>query len=219
MGVKVITPLWWAACAFQVAWSLVFAQEWIIAALALMIAILVSLLGILFRTNAVSCESVLEFWLLRAPFSLHTGWIIAASVLSVNVVADAAKASPAVLLALAVVSLAVVVALASLFTFAVPRPDGIIPLVAAWALFAISRELQDATLLLDPTKHNPLVWDRMVLDALETATSILSVACLAMMVVGVALNTYRSGIRTIFIRASESREEDSIVPQAVTPGV
>merc|ERR1711924_536657 len=145
--VHAIAPLWWLTCACQVAWSLVFAQDWVIAALVLMLGILASLIGILARVNSIICSSVLEFWLVRAPFSLHTGWIIAASVLSVNVVADAARASPAVLLAVAVVSLTVVVALASLFTLAVPRPDAIIPLVAAWALFAISRELQEATLL------------------------------------------------------------------------
>merc|ERR1712217_179187 len=192
--------------------TLVFAQEWITVALVFMLALLAGLLGLLSRANSVSCASILEFWLLRAPFSLHAGWVLVASILNVNVQQDYARAWPAVLLALAIVSLAVIFTVSSLCTFAVLQPDSIIPLVAAWALFAVSEELKEATLLLDPAKHNPVAWDRMVLDAVETAASILSLACLGLAVLGAALRIYRSGIGATCTRAPSSEEQQSTEP-------
>jgi hypothetical protein len=217
--VRTIAPFWWSACICQVVWSLLFAQEWLTASLVFMVAILGSLLGLLQRANSVDSESFAEFWLLRAPFSLHAGWIIAACAVSANVQADYAKASPAELLAVAVVSLAVVFAVASVSAIGAPRPDAIIPLVAAWALFAVSSELNAATRLLDPTKHNPVVWPRMVLEAVRTSASVLSLACLGLAAAGAATRVYRSGIVTSCARPPSGEEETSVVPPEATPSV
>merc|ERR1712217_104957 len=110
-------------------------------------------------------------------------------------------------------SLAGVFALASLFSLLVPKPDAIISLVVAWALLGVSSELREATRLLDPTKHNPVAWDRMVLDALETATSVLSLACLGLAVVGAALRVYRSANGATCLRAHVIKEEQSVATQ------
>lgn len=218
--VKAIAPFWWSICICQVTWSVVFARDWITAALVLMLAILASLLGLLWRAMSVDCESILEYWLLRAPFSLHAGWIIAASAVQINVQVDQAKASPAELLASAVVSAAVIFALASLSGLALPRPDAIIPLVAAWAFFAVSSELKEATRLLDPTKYNPVAWDRVVLDALEATTSVLSLMCLGLAVVGAGIRIYRSGIgAALRLRTSSMKDEQPTVHQEATLGV
>merc|ERR1711939_660993 len=87
------------------------------------------------------------------------------------------------------------------------------------ALFAVSSELREATLLLDPTKFNPLAWDRMVLDAVETAAIILSLACLSLAVVGAAIRLYGSGICVICARTPASKTEESVVPQETILGV
>jgi hypothetical protein len=217
--VRAIAPFWWSVCFCQVAWSVVFGQDWLTAALVFILAILGSLLGLLWRAHTIECESIWEFWLLRAPFSLHTGWIIAASILSANVLADYAMATPAVLLALAVVSLAVIFALTSLFAIAGPRSDAIIPLVAAWALFAVSSELRDPVKLLDPARHNPVAWDPTVLDAVRIAASVLSLACLALSAVAAALRAHHSGISGICVRTPGSTEEQSVAPQEATLAV
>merc|ERR1712232_1374032 len=87
-----VSPWWWALCIAQVAWTLAFAQEQIALALVFMFSILASLLGVSWNTDGLRM-SVKEYFLLRAPFSLQLGWIIAASVVNTNVQADAARAS------------------------------------------------------------------------------------------------------------------------------
>jgi len=217
--VGAIAPFWWSACFCQAAWSIVFAREWVTVAFLTMLAILVSLLGTLWRANSMHYDSSLEFWLLRAPFSVHTGWIIIASVLSANVEADYRRASPAWLLAVAILSLALVFAISSLFVLALPRPDAVIPLVAAWALFAVTSELREARRLLDPAKHNPVAWDRTVLDAVMTAASLLSLACLVLAGVGLAVRSWRIGAERVPPQAKCNQQTDQIVPYGATSGV
>jgi hypothetical protein len=187
-----IAPFWWAACLFQVTWSLVFAQEWITGALVMMLSILAALLCLLWYADSVQCTSLPEFWLLRAPFSLHAGWIIAASAVNASVQADYVRASAPDLLALAVMSLTAVFAVSIVFAVAVPRPDAIICIVAAWALRAVGSELVAAKYLLDPTKHNFIAWDPVVLDGVGTAATSLSVAILGLAVYAAAFRVWRS---------------------------
>jgi len=190
-----IAPFWWAACIFQIGWSLVFAQDSIVLALVLMLCILASLLGVLWRRDAIEVDSFAEYWLLRGPFSLHAGWIIAASAVNTNVLADYFRSPPAVLLGFAVVSFAVVFASATFFALAIPKPDGIICFVAFWALMGVSSELNSAEALFDEkTRHNFFAWDRIVLDGLGSAAQALSFASLALAVLAVTLRTRRGAM-------------------------
>jgi len=190
-----IAPFWWAACIFQIGWSLVFAQDLVALALVLMLCILASLLGVLWRRDAVEIDSFAEYWLLRAPFSLHAGWIIAASAVNTNVLADCLRSPPATLLGFAVVSFAVVFASATFFALAIPKPDGIICFVAFWALMGVSSELNNAEGLLDEKKrHNFFAWDRMVLDGLGSAAQVLSFGSLGLAVLAVTLRIRRGAM-------------------------
>ena len=101
--VDTVTPWWIFACCFQVAWTLFFAQDRILEALICMLGILLSLLTSILRTDFLPEISLKEYFLLRAPFSLHCGWIIAASVLNINVLADYNMSSQETLLMLAMV--------------------------------------------------------------------------------------------------------------------
>ena len=101
--VDTITPWWIFACCFQVGWTLFFAQEMIPGSLVCMLGILLSLLTGILRTDYLPEISVKEYFLLRAPFSLHCGWIIAASALNINVLADYNMSSSATLLMFAMV--------------------------------------------------------------------------------------------------------------------
>ncbi|CAJ1423559.1 unnamed protein product [Effrenium voratum] len=176
-----MTPFWLAACAFQCLWTVTFAQEQILLSCICMLGILLSLLaGIAWTDRRMFPAS--DFWLLRAPFSLHGGWIVAASAVNINVLGDRFQAEPDTQLALAIVSLGVVFALVSRFGTA-PRGDAIICLVAAWALAAIYAELGKAEHLKDPTRFNFYDWPDLDLRAVRLSALILSLSSLGLAVV------------------------------------
>ena len=149
MLVKTITPWWLSACLFQCAWTLFFAQEIMIGAMICMAGILISLMVGILRLGFLEEMSTSEYWLLRAPFSLHCGWIVAATSLNICVVADYYKGPPEVMLALAMVCFAGISAIVTVFTFASPKADPIIALVACWALLGMVSELTNAEKLRD----------------------------------------------------------------------
>eukprot|EP00418_Pyrodinium_bahamense_P009714 CAMPEP_0179127344 /NCGR_PEP_ID=MMETSP0796-20121207/60323_1 /TAXON_ID=73915 /ORGANISM="Pyrodinium bahamense, Strain pbaha01" /LENGTH=403 /DNA_ID=CAMNT_0020826135 /DNA_START=32 /DNA_END=1245 /DNA_ORIENTATION=- len=154
-----------------------FAQEVIPLSLVCMLGILVSLLGVAGSTDGLKMTWV-EYGLLRAPFSLHLGWIIAASAVNANVQADAASASPETLLGVAVTSYAVVCIIATVFAAAMRSPDPIVCLVAAWAFNGIRAELGKPQNLNSPRRFNPHTWDRALLGGLRSAA--LGVTILAL---------------------------------------
>jgi hypothetical protein len=172
-----VSPWWWSLCLVQCAWTLAFAQEQITVSLVFMLSILGSLLGISWKTNTLTM-TVKEYFLLRAPFSLQLGWIIAASVVNINVQADAAEASQQWLLALAVLSNAAVLAIVALFTFAVKTPDPIVGFVAAWAFLGIYTELNNPTKLNDPARFNASTWDVVIIGGLRSAALCVSLISL-----------------------------------------
>lgn len=186
--VQAVTPWWVAACLFQVLWTICFAQEVIPLSLACMLAILLSLLGLAWSTDGLPMTCA-EYAYLRAPFSLHLGWIIAATAVNANVQADAAMASPEALGGLAVTSLGVVCVLAAIVTVAARTPDPIVCLVAAWAFNGIRAELADPVNLDDPGRHNPYMWDRVTLGMLESAARMLSTLAFAGSAVALLLRT------------------------------
>lgn len=176
--VDALTPWWWSACCFQVVWTFFFSQEAIVPALVCMLGILASLLGGVLRADTLAEISVKDFWLLRAPFSLHSGWIIAASALNASVLVDYYKASADVMLAVAIAAVGFIAAAVALFTIAAPRGDPIICLVAAWAFGGISAELREAKFLKDPARFNPYDWPEVVLNGLRLAAFLMSMVSL-----------------------------------------
>lgn len=167
---------WWALCSCQVAWTLAFAQDQVSLSLVFMLSILASLLGLSYSTDGLKLATA-EYFLLRAPMSLQLGWIIAASIVNINVQADAARSSQEALLAVAVISNAAVIGVVTYFTFAVCSPDPIVGFVAAWAFAAIYSALGDPADLNDPARFNASVWDPVVLGGLRNAA--LGVSLLA----------------------------------------
>jgi hypothetical protein len=186
-AVRVAAPWWWAACLFQVAWTVAFAQESIPLSLCFMLCILASLLGIVLSVDQQKL-SLVEYLLLRAPFALHLGWIIAASNVNLNVVADWAEASPGALLGLGIASLVAVVAIATFFTCGVKTSEPIVCMVAAWALFGIGTELGNPVNLNDPSRYNPYTWGEATLEGVRYAALIASGAALSLAVISLALN-------------------------------
>jgi len=183
-----VTFWWCAACAFQVLWSVFFAQEAITLAFLCMLGILGSLLALNCMADDVEHITAEEFWLLRAPFSLHLGWIIAATAVNASVLADASGAAPATLLTLAIVSLGVVVTTAAIFATAIKKPDAIVCLTCAWALLGIYSELGSPANLQNPARFNPTAWDATTLAGIRGAALVLGLAL-------VGLAAYAAGLR------------------------
>mmetsp|Transcript_35089 Transcript_35089/g.48959 ORF Transcript_35089/g.48959 Transcript_35089/m.48959 type:complete len:302 (+) Transcript_35089:50-955(+) len=184
--VETVTPWWNCACLFQIGWTLFFAQDRIQGALVCMLGILVSLLTLILRTDYLPEISIKEYFLLRAPFSLHCGWIIAATVLNINVLADYNMSSPETMLMFAMVCLAGIAVIVTLFTVAAPRADPLIGLVAAWALLGIFVELENPENLMNPNKFNFIDWPHFVTEAVRRTALVLSIAsaCAALIAVG-----------------------------------
>lgn len=195
--VEAITPWWIAACVCQILWTPLFAQEIIFGALLAMLGILTSLMGLVISADRQEA-TLLEHWLLRAPFSVHTGWIIAASLVNANVFVDSLKASPGVLVAAAVLSLASIVLIISAYQFLAPKRDAIICLVAAWACFAIFSELGNPTQLNSPTRFNPHQFS-------DSTIKTLRIAALCVAIVSLLISALAG-----FKRISSRRRDDTL---------
>jgi len=182
--VEPASPWWWCACLCQCCWTLAFAQEAIALSLVLMLGILASLLGLVVRTDGLQLGWA-DYLCLRAPFCLHLGWIICASAVNANVQADYSKAAPEVMLAMAVLSFAVVGGLNTALVASAKSPDPITSLVACWAFAAIGSELGDPANLANPDRHNYFAWPALVLGGLRKAAG--WAAILAALLAGPAL--------------------------------
>jgi len=131
-------------CTFQVAWTFAFAYEVIWLSLILILLILASLVALLYSQYYTNSNGKLvEFWVFRFPFALHGGWLTAASLLNVNVVVVDSSTTPAVELAVGIISLAILHAVSVWVLFGIRRPNYTIAGVLSWATGWIYAELQD----------------------------------------------------------------------------
>jgi len=183
--IPVVGPWFVSCCVCQSAWSIVFAFELIEASSVLIVLAFLSLVGLCWFADKVEGISVCEFWLLRAGFSIHLGWLLAASVVNTNRTFDYNKASMTTLIAVAIASLAGVFTVAALYALAHPKPDAGVCLVAAWATYWISQELANPTRLLATDKFNPQPWDESTVKGIGMAAYILCIASLGL--AGIAL--------------------------------
>merc|ERR1712232_109401 len=128
-------------CLFQCCWTPCFGFEQITLALVFIILICVALVYQQYNVKDAD-RTLLEYWLLRFPFALQCGWLTAASVLNVNVLAVKLEASPDVQLTMGIVSLAYLHAVSVWVVFGFARPNFPIAGVLAWANGWISNKLQ-----------------------------------------------------------------------------
>jgi len=170
-----------------------------------------SLFGSMWVADQLKDTTVSEFWLLRAPFSLHAGWIVAASAVNANVLADSRLADASTLLALAVTSFGIILTVAALVSVAWPKPDAIICFVAAWALAGVSAELNDPINLQSGSRFNPHFWDLTTLNGLKKAASYLSVLAVALAGFAIAMRfQLLSYVRTSTCRRGAQAEKDTV---------
>jgi translocator protein len=141
MGVACVGYQYLGVCLMQVGWTLTFSWEIIWVSLIFMYGILFFLVGM--HLPLQSYDKIWKgYFLWQFPFSLHLGWIIAASLVNTNLVLVAYGASYTTQMGVAIGSLVVVVVVAVAFLFQYPV-DFAPPLVLVWAMGAVYVELQN----------------------------------------------------------------------------
>mmetsp|Transcript_13740 Transcript_13740/g.40197 ORF Transcript_13740/g.40197 Transcript_13740/m.40197 type:complete len:190 (+) Transcript_13740:756-1325(+) len=160
-----------------------------------MLLLLFSLLALLSGQRRVGGGTTADFWLLRFPFQIHTGWICAASAVNVNVVLVGVSANANLQLFAAVVSLLLLFGTA-LFLLCRKSKNGelniVLPLVLAWAFGGVWAELENPKQLIQDNFNS------------QTIDSLKVCAAIACIVVLLAI-----GVRTILlcVRKDDRRDE------------
>jgi len=134
-------------CLVQAGWTLSFSFEINWLALIFMLSILLCL-GILhYRLQQCIDEKQRYTWkgylIWQLPFSLHLGWITAASVLNINVVLVAYGASANAQFGFAIASLVLLLIAVGAYLAERPNSDFAPPLALVWALGGVYAELQN----------------------------------------------------------------------------
>jgi hypothetical protein len=181
-------------CLAQSAWTFTFGYEKIIASVICMALILIFLLIIIMLQTRAPAENTLkEYWLLRFPFGVHCGWIIAAFLLNVNVVFVWQNSSANTQIGMAIASLSIVLGLAAVFLFAFNRPQYAIPAVLTWATTGIGVEL------LNPKNSIKFFFSSKWIDALMisafSVSGVVGVGTLTLGIVKAATGQCKSGLQ------------------------
>lgn len=181
-------------CYAQVGWTFTFAYEVNEAALFFMLVIWISLMALIISQYCVELDSetskccsmkgLMEFWLLKFPFSIHGGWITAASALNVSVIAVDNESPAATQLAVGIICLAVLHALSVWHLFGYKRPNYTIPCVLIWANGWIYAELQQPKQLILDT------FDQSVIDGVAYAAFSVAMIITIQVVVRVGFFTF-----------------------------
>ena len=130
-------------CIAQAMWSVSFSLEVIWLSLVCMLTILLILWRIVWNTSEANSPykgSLANYFLWRFPFTIHAGWITAASFVNANVLLVDLNVQANLQFYAALASLFCILVIAIITTISL---DLIIPLVLAWALFGVFAELSE----------------------------------------------------------------------------
>jgi hypothetical protein len=126
------------ACLAQCFWTLAFGLEKMTLSLVAMVLILIPLVVILTKLSSVCAGSIGRYWLLKFPFEIHAAWIMAATLVNMNVVFVAQGASANTQQFVGWVCLFALVLVSLYYTM---KQKWVVPCVLAWASIAIAVEL------------------------------------------------------------------------------
>jgi len=127
------------ACLAQCAWTFCFGFEYMDLSLLAMLSILLPLVRIVTTLSTIPAETIGQYWLLKFPFEIHAGWIMAATLVNLNVVFVSYTASSNVQTWVGGFSLLIVVCVGVFYTARTTQV--VVPCVLIWASFAIGSEL------------------------------------------------------------------------------
>jgi len=125
-------------CVIQTAWTLCFAFTLYVLSFVTVVAALGSMASLLVSQHFSQVRgrrSLVEYWLFKFPFYLHTGWLILCSVVQFSMMfRHFAPDNVGVQLAADIVSLGVMLPVATFFLTGKPNgPDFVIPMVIIWS--------------------------------------------------------------------------------------
>ena len=122
-------------CVAQIIWTISFSHEYIGLSFIAMVAICYFLINILKSQYALGSEENTwkHYGLLRFPFELHAGWIIAALFVNFSVWLVSLNAFSIILVTVAALTLVGIFAVAAGSLWYILKPNFIIPFVMAWA--------------------------------------------------------------------------------------
>jgi len=183
--VQVLTPWWLATCFLQVLWQMTFSHLDFDVAIFFKLGIFGSLLGLCLTVDNLRLTAA-EYWLCRAPFSLHLGWVIIGTLVNITTAAEERLLTSTTMMALTIAALAYSLAVAALLSLCRPEADPIIPLPLAWGFLGIWSELdtmlrargESTQTLPEPNERNPYGWGEIVLNGFKDAALFLSISCL-----------------------------------------
>lgn len=184
--VHAVMPFWVLACGTQSAWTMFFGYDQILYSLYPMVGIWLSLALLILRADFVQGVGPIDELVLMSGFGLHTGWITCATFLNVNVFFVLSRATQAVQISIAIVSLATIFAIAGVYACGLlNRPSFLIPLVVSWASYWIMMELEEAKTLTDSSREFYVEFDDSVIEGFRFAATILAFGGAAMVVAAI----------------------------------
>jgi hypothetical protein len=123
-------------CIFQIGWTFAFAFEYILISLICMVILLYFLISIVndqYKVSDLHPISIVDYWMLKFPFSVHCGWIITAAFVNISVFLVSLDLDATTQYYVALGSLGALTLIAC-FSVAFPtQGDYIIGLTLAWA--------------------------------------------------------------------------------------
>ena len=180
-------------CLAQIAWTFLFTLQYITASLVAMIFILIPLINIIASTSRLTHEGILHYFLLKFPFEIHGGWIMAATVVNSNVVLVADGFSTSIQAYVAWASLAVL----AMFAIYYSRTY-VVAIVIAWASFAIAVELKH------PTNAIAMNFSAGNINWVKRISEILALSILVSVVIQLIMSRMRGRQPGPTIRAPET---------------
>lgn len=185
------------ACVAQCIWTILFGLEKMTLSLIAMISILIPLLFILNKTSNIPTittsteddgdddddintnNAIGRYWLLKFPFEIHAAWIMAATLVNMNVVFVAYNASAKIQTIIGWTSLVVVLCVGIAYTLLLkPKKKQfiVVPCVLIWASFAITSELSNPkTLIMETFSENTIQQTKIASAIVGTLLSLVVV--------------------------------------------
>jgi hypothetical protein len=141
-------------CITQVTWTFFFAYDLIWESLLFISLIALTLAGCVigcYYQYSSADKTLIEFWFLLFPFSIHFGWLLCATLVNANIVVVWAGAPAVTQITVAICSLVLLHACGVWALFVPARPNYTVPAVIGWAALGVSFRLENPIKLITDT--------------------------------------------------------------------
>lgn len=147
-------------CTTQIIWAFVFAYDLIWLSLLFISLIALTLAACVigsYNQYSNANKSLIEFWFLLFPFSIHFSWLLCATLVNANVVVVWAKANAVTQITVAICSLVMLNACGIWALFVPARPNYTVPTVISWATLGVYFRLDKPIPLISSTFDSTVI--------------------------------------------------------------